>query len=680
MRTNYKQVKDDVLDCYYDFLKLVQQTKTVNENDKSMVALAEQAKKIKEDRFTLMIAGEAKSGKSTFINAYLGKEILPMGVLQCTSSIVEIRYGKEFLLEATYADERKATVSGVKNIKAFLEENAAIDNNYRDIPVTLINNEIIVKFKDKKIPKEIIDDLLKGVERENIHKLPQEVYNEKIKKYLKEKQSCWRKVVIKIVITYPFEDKNMHGIRIIDSPGVNAVGRVGDITASYIETADAIMFLRPITGQAIEANSFKEFLESKSVDRNKNAIFLILTRSASENEATIEEAYQEFVKIFGSKNTGVSRGIIKEQIIPVDSKAEMYFNSFRNLTTEEIKKKIKELNAEQRADNFLKLAWYEADCEKKKFLDELKRVSRFENIDQALNKFGRKASFIALSEFLGRMDFVYNKAIKTIEENIGDWKIKQKDPKELARKLEEKKKELTDLENRLNDITDEISERYETNNGIIQNEADKAIEDYKCKIDKIQGNSDNSLDELEKLSFRQIDKFHDFQKCLQKMVIDECNKKLQVAIDKSAIDFEIIQPDFTKEMVDTIKTNLKAKAYVKESYEDGITFKTTKTRSVFSQQKYYDLVKNSIMDRINTIKGDVIRDLRRFVDELLVEYKIELQINIDDYRAKKEQIAKDKKKAEEIEETIAGLKLLSESMQRNLKGVRELKGGIDGNL
>lgn len=47
---------------------------------KSLVALANQATNIREDKFILMIAGEAKSGKSTFINAYLGEEILPYGM------------------------------------------------------------------------------------------------------------------------------------------------------------------------------------------------------------------------------------------------------------------------------------------------------------------------------------------------------------------------------------------------------------------------------------------------------------------------------------------------------------------------------------------------------------------------------------------------------------------------
>lgn len=51
-----------------------------------------------------MIAGEPKSGKSTFINACLGEKLLPMDVKQCTSAIVEIKYGDAFSVKATYAD------------------------------------------------------------------------------------------------------------------------------------------------------------------------------------------------------------------------------------------------------------------------------------------------------------------------------------------------------------------------------------------------------------------------------------------------------------------------------------------------------------------------------------------------------------------------------------------------
>lgn len=384
MITSYKKAKDDVLQYYDEFLEVVKKAE-IPEDDTSLKALKLQAEKIREDKFCLMIAGEAKSGKSTFINAYLGTEILPMDVRQCTSSVVEIRYGAEFVLSATYADGRKQKVSGEDAITKFLTTNAALDDEYRDIPITTINNEIIVKYKDKKISEQIIVDLLHGVERENIHRLAPEEYNRKIREYIKKKQPRWREVVVKIAIQYPFEDKNMRGVRIIDSPGVNAAGKVGEVTAAYIESADAIMFLRPITGVAIEANSFKEFLESKSVDRNKNAMFLILTRAAAESDETIERAYEEFVNMFGIQKNESRHGIVKEQIIPVDSKAELYYNEFQAMSTEEIKATIKSMNAEKKIEPFIKAAWFDADGEKDAFLQELKRISNFNVIDQSMN-------------------------------------------------------------------------------------------------------------------------------------------------------------------------------------------------------------------------------------------------------------------------------------------------------
>ena len=135
MITNYKKVKEDVLEVYTSFLPLVEAAKDGKPTsyDASLQSLAKQAKNIKQDKFMLMIVGEAKSGKSTFINAYLGEEILPMDVKQCTSSIVEIRYGERFILRATYADDRVELIEDEQQIKSFLSANAALDDNYRDM-------------------------------------------------------------------------------------------------------------------------------------------------------------------------------------------------------------------------------------------------------------------------------------------------------------------------------------------------------------------------------------------------------------------------------------------------------------------------------------------------------------------------------------------------------------------
>ena len=680
MKTNFKEIKEDVLSFYDEMLETVKKC-GYSEDDTTLKGLSTQAENIKDDRFCLLIAGEAKSGKSTFINAYLGTEILPMDVRQCTSAVVEIAYGKEFCLKATYADNRVVTVQGENAINDFLRKNAALDDEYRDIPVPTINNEIIVKYKDKKILEEVISDLLEGVKRENIHRLPQEQYNQKIRNYIKEKQAHWQDVVVKIDIFYPFEDKSMKGVRIIDSPGVNAAGKVGDATAKYIESADAIMFLRPITGVAIEANSFKEFLESKSVDRNKNAMFLVLTRTASESPDTIARAYEEFVNMFGTMKTDTRHGIVKEQIIPVDSKAELYFNRFREMGTPEIRDYIRQLRAEQKAEAFLSLAWSDACEDKEQLQEELKRISNFNVIDQALNKFGRKAQYIALSEFLGRILKMYGKMAISLRDKIENYSLKAEDPHKLAIKISKTEEELTDIENRLYQKVDEITVKYagSGDKGLIHQEAEKVMDEFKKEIKKLDADSSRSIDALEKTSFRMVDRFVEFQDTLQKKIVDECNEVLKVALsDKNTIEFTALEPDFTPEIVEEIKTNVKKDSNESYTYTTGITFTKSHTGSRFSQKKYYQLFSNSISERLESIKNQAVRDLRSFVSHTVTAYTKELARNADQKRADLAKIKNDKKTADELQKLIDDLKKELSLIQPAQKEVEELKGGIDG--
>src|SRR5580658_10214410 len=49
-------------------------------------------KKLASNQLHLAVLGQMKRGKSSFINALLGAEILPTGVLPVTAVITEIRY------------------------------------------------------------------------------------------------------------------------------------------------------------------------------------------------------------------------------------------------------------------------------------------------------------------------------------------------------------------------------------------------------------------------------------------------------------------------------------------------------------------------------------------------------------------------------------------------------------
>ena len=60
--------------------------------------------KLAEDRFTLAVLGQFKRGKSSLMNAIIGRELLPTGVLPLTSAITVLKYGPTERLVVCRAD------------------------------------------------------------------------------------------------------------------------------------------------------------------------------------------------------------------------------------------------------------------------------------------------------------------------------------------------------------------------------------------------------------------------------------------------------------------------------------------------------------------------------------------------------------------------------------------------
>ncbi|HQK35783.1 MAG TPA: dynamin family protein, partial [Spirochaetales bacterium] len=616
-----------------------------------------------------MIAGEAKSGKSTFINAFLGQEILPMDVKQCTSAIVEIKYGEYFTLTATYAGGRTKKLVGEKNIKEFLLKNAALNDDYREIPVTTINNEVLIKYKGK-IPERVIADLINGVQSENIYGLSNTEYAKKIRSYITKYKDNWADIVTKMVITYPFEDESLKGIQNIDSPGVNAQGRVGDITNEYIENANAIMFLKPITGAALESTSFRNFLDSKSVERNGNALFLILTRAANENPENLERLQHEALKLYG--NT-----INTSQIIAVDSKVELFINKISNMTVDEIESYLVELDAKGRLDAFITPPRSMRILNKEKYIEFLGTKSYFSAVDHALNIFGRKTHYLALSELLGRMLKVYKRIQDDLEEQIKFNQLKAKDPTELARQIAEIKRKLNVINAKMAKTVDEVVTRYTSDSGIVRTKAKSLIDEFTTSVAAI---SNDDINQLEKISFRIIDEAKRFHEEMEKNIVAECNAALIALSNENKIKYTSLEPDFTAETFAEIKQKTEISAQVEKSYTSGITFKKTHYYSEYSRSAHFRLIESNIQNRINSIQNEVISNLIDFANQTAATYTEELAANA---KAKKEElyrIMEEKKNAEEIAEAIKTMQNIINRISSSVKTVSEWKGGIDSNV
>jgi small GTP-binding protein len=67
--------------------------------------------KLDADVFSLAIVGQFKRGKTTFINALLGKDLLPTSIIPLTSVITVLGYGKELRITAFFENGAKKDIS-----------------------------------------------------------------------------------------------------------------------------------------------------------------------------------------------------------------------------------------------------------------------------------------------------------------------------------------------------------------------------------------------------------------------------------------------------------------------------------------------------------------------------------------------------------------------------------------
>jgi len=74
------------------------------EDGKSRHALNRIGQKVAGNEFCLVVAGQFKRGKTTFINSLLGEDLLPVAIIPLTSIITEISYGDSLSIEVFFND------------------------------------------------------------------------------------------------------------------------------------------------------------------------------------------------------------------------------------------------------------------------------------------------------------------------------------------------------------------------------------------------------------------------------------------------------------------------------------------------------------------------------------------------------------------------------------------------
>lgn len=671
---DYKQNKTQVLALYDKYVKACESAgKKVDES------IVGQAEKIRDEIFNLMILGEAKSGKSTFINAYLGKEVVPMDVRQCTSAIIKIRKGDRFELIAKSAGGGKTTVVGYDKIRDFLKNNAAISDKYRNIPITTINNELLIKYHGKKIPNQIMTSFLEEEVKDNIFNMKIEEYNKLIREYVNENATGWGKIITEMEITYKLPEE-MQGITIIDSPGVGAGGNVGKIAEDYISNANAIIFVKSLNGQALESSSFMNFLRNNCTNRKKEALFLVLTGKSNLQGSEFASLKEQAIEMY-------RHDIKEEKIICVDSKMQLFLNKCHELGTEE---KIDEYfdALDEAGDDFAPASkcWLKSKGDISRFDDKMEEMSNFRSVQAALEKFARVANYLQLIEFLENLEREYTRykgmfsdALIVAKENVDD-------PVALEDRIEQKKNEIADVYAKITQGIMEIYKKYTDNisgEGIIMAEAEKKQSSYEEQLENFRNLPESQIDEttfgnMKKVTLDAIDDTKDFRREIADRVICECNEKLiQYTDDPSKIPAEAYTPNFTETDFDDIDSKAKEKTSGYDPVESGLTFKKVEKVPYHHLKEHVKLVANSIHDRLNNdIIPIMIDNVVNYVTKCCNTYTQKLTEHKKDLESEYQRLLEDKNSNEKRRANVEELEEKIEIVESGLVQIAELKGEL----
>jgi small GTP-binding protein len=84
---------------------------SVAASERIKIALRSLHTKLEADVFSLVVVGQFKRGKTTFINALLGKDLLPTAIIPLTSIITILSYGRELKITAFFENGSKKEIA-----------------------------------------------------------------------------------------------------------------------------------------------------------------------------------------------------------------------------------------------------------------------------------------------------------------------------------------------------------------------------------------------------------------------------------------------------------------------------------------------------------------------------------------------------------------------------------------
>jgi predicted GTPase len=224
--------------------------------------LAEIPKKLKNEKFSIGITGVMNAGKSTMLNALLGKEILGTSVIPETANLTLIKYAKTPSAKVNFWDK---------------DEWNSIENSSE----TLENMKPFIK-DTKEHFKENLDEYITKEGRSfeiNLDELPS---------YTSAEHSDKKCNLVKSVELYSDLKFVENGVEIVDTPGLDdPVIQREEITKNYLSQCDLMIHLMNVNQSATQKDI--EFIIDTLLYQNVARLLIVITRIDTVSVDELEE-------------------------------------------------------------------------------------------------------------------------------------------------------------------------------------------------------------------------------------------------------------------------------------------------------------------------------------------------------------------------------------------------------
>lgn len=598
-----------------------------NEIDSELKAMQEN---IAAEKFLLAIVGEVKAGKSTFINALLGEAMLPFDTLQATSEIVEIHQSQKKEVQVTFANGTTQVVEDdpetpENEAVPFLKKIASVNEEYRDIPIVQVNKFLIDHYSEKEgkavFEESDLENFVSDSKLENIHNLSEEEFGNKIRKYIEKNISC-DEIPERITLGYPHIFSEFKHFRIVDTPGINAIGGIEDQTKEFINQADAVIYLHKAGQQ--ESTALRDALENELPERVKDRLILVLTHRSQyfypgENEhKRILKQTEKLYPVIGSDN-----------IFFVDSLTDLHLKGLYDKSMEEIRDT-------RRKDPQLRSLTADcvdvADGDKYALLDLLEAQANFTEIRERITRDAQDSASTQMKDFAEAMREEYEIIDDIIKAKIEPLRMKYKDPQSFSSDIQKQKDEINRMRVDYSKFTDELREDFspsDMNNRYYQ-KIDQITDNCINKINKKEFNSGSHTqktvkDYVDKLEGDHGDEMTKFVDSLQ----NDFKKRTADRNIEMQSDYSITVPKISVRSVwgEALNTaNKKIETQVSKVGSDRGLFSKVLHLITFDLFKDDENVKKEIR---KTLPQQLWMEITSRIVPELIEHKTRLQENID---------------------------------------------------